>query len=111
MLVLVESLQHRNVNTQTMFGRVGLKIEENLAKILGRQRARVHSYKIETTVCSLDCILSSSPLRGFSTKDRRESKGDDFAADQMLGARLYPGLTISENSAEVFSTRFAPDGK
>lgn len=32
-------------------------------------------------------------------------------ADKVLGARLHPGLTISDNSAEVFCTRFAPDGK
>ena len=49
----------------------------------------------------------------FFLQEHMESKGADieFLADRVLGARLYPGLTISENSAEVFSTRFAPDGK
>lgn len=44
-------------------------------------------------------------------KSYLESKGSGTAGDRVLGARLQPGLTISENSAEVFSTRFAPDGK
>lgn len=43
-------------------------------------------------------------------KSYLESKGSGTAGDRVLGARLQPGLTISENSAEVFSTRFAPDG-
>ncbi|CAM9250842.1 unnamed protein product [Pylaiella littoralis] len=44
-------------------------------------------------------------------QQRRESKGGDSVGDRVLGARLHPGLTISENSAEVFTTRFAPEGK
>lgn len=45
-------------------------------------------------------------------QDFAESKmGSDVIGDRVLGARLHPGLTISENSAEVFSTRFAPEGK
>ncbi|CAM9191239.1 unnamed protein product [Ectocarpus sp. 6 AP-2014] len=43
-------------------------------------------------------------------KEQRESKGGGSIADRVLGARLHPGLTISENSAEVFVTRFAPEG-
>lgn len=40
-----------------------------------------------------------------------ESKASDIVGDRVLGARLHPGLTISENSSEVFATRFSPDGK
>ncbi|CAM9585872.1 unnamed protein product, partial [Sphacelaria rigidula] len=47
-------------------------------------------------------LLQSS---GFS-----ESKTRDISGDRILGARLHPGLTISENSSEVFATRFSPDG-
>lgn len=40
-----------------------------------------------------------------------DSDESDVMRDRVLGARLHPGLTISENSAEVFCTRFSPDGK
>lgn len=49
--------------------------------------------------------------RSLSAQQHRESKGGDGIGDRVLGARLHPGLTISENSAEVFATRFAPEGK
>lgn len=50
--------------------------------------------------------LLSVPVQEFS-----ESQASDIVGDRVLGARLHPGLTISENSAEVFCTRFSPEGK
>lgn len=55
--------------------------------------------------------LGSDLCRPLSVQHHRESKGGDNIGDRVLGARLHPGLTISENSAEVFATRFAPEGK
>lgn len=57
-----------------------------------------------------DARVASVMLRS-PQKSYQESKGSGMAGERVLGARLQPGLTISENSAEVFATRFAPDGK
>lgn len=61
---------------------------------------------IVEVICRRRCLVDL-----WSVQQHRESKGGDNIGDRVLGARLHPGLTISENSAEVFATRFAPEGK
>ncbi|CAM9669906.1 unnamed protein product [Choristocarpus tenellus] len=55
-----------------------------------------------------DIVHSPRPGMKRSTFER---KSGENIKSKVLGSRLVPGLTISENSSEVFCTRFSPDGK